>query len=257
MGRPYFRLTTDPEDPEPGTESMRKYPMVVAAALAALALAGCDDEGGTPLPIETARLRLLNAASAAPAVDLAVDGQVVASDVAYSDESGPLDVAAGARELEVRDASTDVLLATLTTNLAAGEEYELLAGSTVLNIVTPATVDTGAPRPDRAHVRIVVVAPPFTDSASAPPSVLLDVYITPPGADLSGASTTLSLDARYPSYSTLLYLDPGSWMVRFTEAGTTDVVAATGALSIAAGQIRAVMIEKPSGEDWSVAVVAE
>lgn len=236
---------------------MRRLRLAGAAVLALAAVAACGDDPSEPSSPSMAELRLLNGAGSAAALDLLVDGVVVAAAVPYEGSSDYAEVPAGSQEVAVREAGTANLLGTLDTTLAAGASYTLVAGASTIRLTTRATGDTGSVQLDRANIRIVNIAPAFTDSGSAPAPVPLDVHITPPGMDLSGRQPELSLDARYPSYSTLLYFEPGTWVARFTEAGTTTVLAGTGMLAIGAGEVRAVMLEQPVGGDWTVAVVDE
>jgi hypothetical protein len=233
-----------------------------AAAAATLLLgsvvAACDestnDANGPEGP--TAEVRLFNGASSAPALDLLVGDVTVAAGVPYGDATEPITIPAGAQSLEVRDAVSSVVVGSVDATLAAGGEYTLTAGGNALNLVTPATVDTGAPLPDKANIRIVVSAPPFTDSASAPPPVPLNVHLAPPGTLLIGRTPELSLDARFPSYSSLLHLDPGTLVVSFVAPTTDAVVAATDPMGYGAGTVRAVMLEQVGG-GWAVTVVDE
>ncbi|HSE28651.1 MAG TPA: DUF4397 domain-containing protein [Gemmatimonadales bacterium] len=235
---------------------MRSWRIAAVPVLALALMAGCEDNPSDPMP-PTAELRLLNGATGVAALDLLVDGMVVAAAVPYEGSSNYAEVPAGSQEVAVRETGTANIVGTLDTMLVADGDYTLMAGGSALRLVTRSPGDTGQAKPDRANIRIVNIAPAFTDSASVPPPVPLDVHITAPGTDLAGRQAELSLDARYPSYSTLLYFDPGTWVVRFTEGGTATVVAQTGLLSIGAGEVRAVMLEKPEGGDWTVAVVAE
>ena len=233
----------------------RQIPGFLLLALAG-ALSGCDDDPAAPAQ-PMAELRLLNGAGDAAALDLLADGAVVATGIPYEGSSDYVPVPAGTQEVAVRATGTASVLHSLEANLVQGGGYSVVAGGEALSLALRSPGDTGAAQPDRANIRIVNVAPPFTDSASAGPPIPLDVHITPPGADLAGHPAELSLDARYPSYSTLLYFEPGTWVVRFTEAGTTTVVAGTEALSIGAGAVRAVMLERVEGGVWPVSVVAE
>ena len=235
---------------------MRRFRIAAASVLALALMAGCGDDTSDPSPL-MAELRLLNGAGGAAALDLLVDGVVVVAGVPYEGSSEYAEVPAGSQEVSVREAGTANILGTLDTTLEAGGSYSLLAGESAIRLMTRSSGDTGSVRLDEANIRIVNIAPAFVDSGSVPAPVPLDVHITAPGTDLAGRQPELSLDARYPSYSSLLYFDPGTWVVRFTEAGTATVVAGTGLLTIGAGEVRAVMLEKPEGGDWTVAVVAE
>jgi hypothetical protein len=146
-------------------------------------------------------------------------------------------------------------------NLTAGAKYTVMvSGSLAALVLTPSVVvDTGLARPDRANLRIInistIVIPP--DSASQPPPIPLNVYISAPGVALAGLGSQLSLDARVSSYSTLMYFDPGTYIVRFVTPGTTNVVAETATISINAGQVRAVTLQRLSDGTWRTSVVAE
>ena len=65
------------------------------------------------------------------------------------------------------------------------------------------------------------------------------------------------MDAEVPSYSTLMYIDPGSLEVRYAPTGTTTVVAGTGAFPAAAGEVWVVLLERLDGGGFSATVVPE
>lgn len=226
--------------------------------LALAGAAGCvDDDPAAPAPGPTAELRLVNGAGGMGALDLVVDGAIVVAAVPYEAASGYVEVPAGVRSVAVREAGTDTELASLQATLAGDGGYSVLAGAATLNLAARVPGDTGAVRVDRANIRIVNVAPPFTDSAGVPPPLPLDVHVVPAGTVLAGRQAELTLDSRVPSYSTLLWFEPGTWQVRFAAAATDSVVAETGMLSIGAGVVRAVLLEQPEDGVWTVAVVEE
>lgn len=221
-----------------------------------LAAVSCfSDTAGPDGP--TALLRLLNGSGTAPALEVVIEGNVVIPAVPTGASSAWEAVPASATVLELRVPGASAPIGTVPAAMAPGARYTLLAAGSMANLQGGATVDTGVARSDRANIRIVNVAAPFTDSASAPAPVPLDVHITAPGAALLGRQGELSMDARYPSYSSLLYFTPGTLMVRFTLPGTDQVVASTPALGLAAGQVRAVILERRSDGTFLVAVVAE
>jgi len=225
------------------------------AALLLAVISCTSDSTGPDGP--TAQLRLLNGSSAAPALEVVVEGHVVIPAVPTGAASGWEEVPASATALELRIPGASAPVGTVSAAMIAGARYTLLAAGSIANLQGGATVDTGVARTDRANIRIVNVAPPFTDSASAPAPVPLDVHITAPGVPLTGRQSELSMDARYPSYSSLLYFAPGTLVVRFALPGTDQVVASTPALALAAGQVRAVILERQSNGSFLVTVVAE
>jgi len=235
-----------------------------AAALAiAFGLAACGNPTGTNNTTEgTAQVRMMNAAVGTPALDLLVGGTVILSGVQYEQSSGLASMPGGTQTLAVRRSGEVATLASRELPVIPNARYTLVVGGSLASVTLTAsmTVDTGLARPDRANIRIINISsiePPQDSSQQVPPPVPLDGYITPPTADLGPLAPTFAMDARYSSYSSLMYFDPGTWAVRFTTAGTKQVVASTGAIPIAAGQVRAVTLQKKSDGTWQLSVVAE
>jgi hypothetical protein len=233
----------------------------LARALALGLLAGCGEGTSGPAGEGTATVRLMNAALGNVAYDLLVGGRLVAGGVQYQQASPNATVPGGTQILTIRRAGEQGVAASRTTEFLPGHKYAVLvSGSPAAPVLTPsAVVDTGNARPDRANLRIInistIVMP--QDSAQMPPPIPLNVFITAPGVPLEGAASPLSVDARISSYSTLMYFDPGTLVVRFVTPGTAAVVAETVAFSIAAGQIRAITLQRQPDGSWRTSVVAE
>jgi len=225
-----------------------------------LAMACGGDSGGPSGNTGTVTMRMMNAAAGAAALDLIVAGKVIAGGVQYEHASVPTTVPGGMQTLAVRRSGEPGVLASKSVDLTAGAKYTVMvSGSLASPVLTPSVeADTGLAKPDRANLRIInistIVMP--QDSASLPPPIPLGVYITAPGVAIDGASQ-LSLDARVSSYSSLIYFDPGTYVVRFVTPGTTNVVAETPAIPIAAGQVRAVTLQRQADGVWRTSVVAE
>ena len=238
---------------------MKRVRLGTWGAAALVALAGCSETGG---PSEgTVTMRMMHTAVGASALDLVVGGQLIAGGVQFERASAPSTAPAGSQTLAVRRSGETAVLASKNITLTPGAEYAVMvSGSLGELVLTPSVVvDTGDARPDRANLRIInistIVMP--TDSSNLPPPIPLNVYITAPGAALAGLPSQLSLDARVSSYSSLIYFDPGTLMVRFVTPGTTTVVASTGAIPIAAGEVRAVTLQRQTDGTWRTSVVVE
>jgi len=231
----------------------------VAAMFLAISCGG--DSRGPDGDSGTATMRMMNTAAGPISLDLVVGGRVIAGGVQYEQASALVTVPGGVQMLAVRRTGESGVLASKSVNLTAGAKYTVMvSGSLAALVLTPSVVvDTGLARPDRANLRIInistIVIPP--DSASQPPPIPLNVYISAPGVALAGLGSQLSLDARVSSYSTLMYFDPGTYIVRFVTPGTTNVVAETATISINAGQVRAVTLQRLSDGTWRTSVVAE
>jgi len=238
---------------------MTRARLSTMGAAALLALLACSDTGG---PSEgTVTVRMMHTAMGASALDLMVGGQVVAGGVQFERASAPTTAPGGPQTLAVRRSGESAVLASRNITLTPGAEYTVMVSGSLSDLIlTPSVVvDTGNARPDRANLRIINISTIVmgADSSNMPPPIPLDVYITAPGVPLAGLASQLSLDARVSSYSSLIYFDPGTLMVRFVTPGTSTVVAATGAIPIPAGEVRAVTLQRQSDGTWRTSVVIE
>ena len=226
-------------------------------SVALLLTTACGSDTGPESEGPVAEVRLLNSAVDANSLDLLVGSTVVLNGVQFRTTSEFVTVPAGARTLAVRAHGNAALLRSLETTLTPNGRYSIVAGGVVLSLAPVSTsLDTGSVKQDRANIRIINVAS-SPDSGNTAPQDLLDVHITAPGVSLAGHDPELSLDARYSSYSSLIYFDPGNWQVRFTRAGTTTVVAGSESVGIGVGQVRAFVLEKLAGGTYRLNVVSE
>jgi hypothetical protein len=235
---------------------IRFFHPALAGLVLLLGSAGCTNS--TDPDGLTAKVRLLNGVTTAPALEVLAEGRVVIPGVPLGQSSGYADVPVSSTVLEVRNATTGAMLETVSAQFTAGERYTVLATASAINLQAAALVDTGLAKPDKANFRIVNVAPPFSgDSANTPPPIPLDVHITAPGVALAGRQSELSMDARYPSYSSLMYFEPGSWVVRFALPGSATVVAASEPKILLAGAVLAALLERRLDGSFQVTLVAE
>jgi len=212
----------------------------IALAAASMIAVGCDDDTTTaPVTPSEARVRVMHGSPNAPAVDVLVDGQPVLTGVAYPQNSSYLVVPAGARNLQVRVAGTSTVVIDETTTLQANSDYTVIASGLVVSIQAWVLADDNSPPgPGMTKVRLVHNAP------SAPE---VDIYVTAPGADLNAATPVLT-SVPFAAASPYLEVAAGTYQVRICPAGTKTVAIDSGALALAAGQIRtAIAIDAPGG----------
>ena len=223
----------------------------------ALALGGCaSDSSG---PAETARIRLVHAAAGAPSLDLVVGGQKVLEGIAPAQVSSFAEAPVGSQTISLRATGNSAVLGTLAATLQVGAEYTVMVTGSTTDLTPAVVVDTGQARPDRAHIRLINVPPIRTgpDSASPLPPLLLDVYLTAPGVSPAQTAPNLQMDANIASYSSLLYFDPGTYVVRYTRAGTTTVETETAALAIGAGEAQSVTLFRRPDGSFATSIVRE
>jgi hypothetical protein len=219
------------------------------AAAVALGAVGCGDDAAEPGASE-ARVRVVHASPDAPAVDVLVDGTAVLEGVGFGAASSYLPLEAGDRRLQVRAAGTSTVVIDDQPALDDGASYTVIASGLVADIsALVLRDDPTAPPAGRARLRVVHGAP------SAP---AVDVYVTAPGADLAGATPALT-GVEFRDASSYLEVPAGSYQVRVTVAGTTQVAIDTGTLALAAGQVRtAIAIDAPgAGAPFGVLLLAD
>ncbi len=202
-----------------------------ALAVATLALGACsdDDDNGTA-PTPQARVRVVHASPNAPAVDVRVDETVALTNVPYFTASGYLPVNAGVRRLRVNAAGTATTVIDASPTLAANTDYTVIAAGLLANIAPIVlTDDNSAPTAGNVKIRVVHGA------ASAP---AVDVYVTAPGAALTGATPVLT-NVPFRAASGYLTVPAGSYRVRVTLAGTQTVAIDTGdaGVPVVAGRV--------------------
>lgn len=204
----------------------------------ALLLAACERQIAEIRPPDgTARLRLVHGSAETAALNLVVDGQVLVNGLAPTGISPYTELAAGDHQVKIGLTGSGGTLLQRQITLDEGKDYSFLVSGSLASPEGMLASDTaGIPLPGKVKIRIVHAA------RNAPP---LDVYLTAPGADLSGQGTVVEpfefgVDtANFPGF---VERDPGDYEVRFTQDGTTNVVLGTGTFHAAAGQVLTVVL---------------
>ena len=218
---------------------MLKLTRFGVAALAATALLlGCSDDDKTG-PNGTAQVRVVHGSPDAPAVDVLVDGQEVLSDVTYQQSSPYLSVPAGTRNIRVNAANSTTTVINASAALTKDYAYTVIA-TNLLASIEPLVLEDDLAAPAAGNIKLRLVH-------GAPNVGQVDIYITAPGADLATATPNLTA-VPFKGASDYLEVPAGNYQVRITPTGTKTVAIDTGALTLAAGQIRtAIAVEAPGG----------
>ncbi|WP_150912712.1 DUF4397 domain-containing protein [Marinobacter halotolerans] len=211
-----------------------KINFAVAIALAgSFLVAGCSDSDGVAPKGPTANVRVLHASPDAPAVDVAIDGDVVLTSVEFQQGTGYLEVPAGAREVSILVGGSEVLSETF--DVQDGESYSIIAQDVVANLDLVALNDTDRRANGTADVTVVHASPSAGD---------VDIYITAAGDPLPG--TTPLDDVPFGTNATLGNQPAGDYQVRITPAAGTDVVYDSGTLPISS-DVTAVAVNSVKG----------
>lgn len=119
-----------------------------------------DDDGDDRRMARPAMVRLLHAAPAAPAVDVWVDGERVATGLAYGNATGYARLPSGERMVEVTLANTtEPVVVSADLDLEASRSYTALVIGPLDNLTALVLEDNTRPRGSSAHVRFVHASP--------------------------------------------------------------------------------------------------
>jgi hypothetical protein len=218
---------------------MLKLTRIGVAALAATALLlGCSDDDKTG-PSGTAQVRVVHGSPDAPAVDVLLDGAEVLADVTYLQSSPYLSVPAGTRNIKVNAANSATTVINASPALTRDYSYTVIA-TNLLASIEPLVLEDDLAAPAAGNIKLRLVH-------GAPNVGQVDIYITAPGADLATATPNL-IAVPFKGASDYLEVPAGTYQVRITPTGTKTVAIDTGALTLAAGQIRTgIAVEAPGG----------
>ena len=139
--------------------------------------------------MQTTQLRAIHASSDAPNVDVYVNGSKVASDVAYQSQTAFLTISSGATPIQINPAGSTSSVINVTPTLMASQQYTAIAvgdasaTAPAAQALTAVLVDDPGNSPAAGNVKVRVVH-------GAPAAPAVDVYVTAPGASLSGSPTT-------------------------------------------------------------------
>ncbi len=219
-----------------------KLSLSARAALAALAMiaastTACGDDSTSPPPV--AQLRFVHAAAGTDAVDFRVDDVDIRTNAAYGDEV--LDysnIASGERDIAARLTDGDADLASATETLGSGKVYTavLVQGGDGEEIAVFED-DNSAAAAGKTRLRVINAAP----AAEA-----VDVYVTAADVDLADADPVLT-DVDPAAASDYVEVAKGDQRVRFTTAGTKDVLLDIESIDLPDAGVRTVLLIDADG----------
>jgi hypothetical protein len=186
-------------------------------------------------------VNVVHASPDAPPVDLLVDNAVAGSGLAFPNNTGYLNAAAGTRNVKVRATGTSLVVIDANLALTAGASYTVFAVDSLSKIsalVLPD--DLTAPAAGKAHVRFVHLSP------NAPP---VDVAVAG-GAVVFG-------NRAFKEFTAFTPLDAGTYNLEVRLAGTGTVVLPLPGIALTAGKIYTVFARGFVGGAGAQALGAE
>jgi len=208
-------------------------------------LAGC---GTANEPAGEAVLRVLHATPALGPVDVEVGGVTVVHGVAYGTASTLVRVPGGQQHLVF--SSGGQVLGALDPMLSLQHVNGVVVANGAPQFLSQVTPDTGQAISNRANVRMVNVI-----GSNTQPPTLLDVLVHAPNANPDSV-VKLGIETTIARYGTLMYFDPGHFTFTYMPAGGSTVLAQV-AFDVAAGEKKAVVLQRAADGTYSVQVVVE
>ena len=223
---------------------------VATLAVAALACEGRTTGTLTTGPTTGVGVRMLNALTSAPAVDLVIDGQVASSGVAFGGATPYVSLGAGSHRLQARASTTGTILVDQTRDLTTGGSFSFIPAPGLGERGALLIADDPAPAAGQAKIRAVHVA-----AARGP----ISVYLTTATADLASATPAVPL-LPFGLASGYVTVAPGTYRLRVTPAGDqSSVLLDIVNFTVGSGTVRTLMVtDAPGGGvPTSLSIVAD
>jgi hypothetical protein len=204
------------------------------------------------VPSSTSWVRVVHAASDAPAVDVLANGNLVFQGLKFKDYTEYTPVPPGTYAFQVNLSGTGTTAVSAgPTTLQGGMAYTFyaLGKASANSLVIMATGDdVAAPPSGSTKVRVV-------HGASTAPAV--DVYASAPYAPLPSAPALTAVP--FPLAGPYLTVPAGVYQARVTVAGTRTVAIDSGRLPLTGGTVRTVVALDPdrAGEPFQLLVLPD
>jgi hypothetical protein len=214
-------------------------------ALATLVVFGVACGEGVPTggvaftgSINDASVRLINALTAAQALDFVVDGVTASSGAPFGAASPYVGVSAGSHRLQARGSTSGTTLVDFTRDLTSGGSFSMIPAPGLSQFGALFIPDDPSPAAGRVKLRGINVS-----AATGP----VAIYVTGPTDDISSATPVipaLVFGAASP-YVTVL---PGTYRIRLTPVGApSTILVDSGNIVMGTGSVRTLLVTDAPG----------
>lgn len=202
---------------------------------------GCGNSGSAPI-------RMLNASPGEASLNGFIDRSVFASGVAYASASSYVNALPGSPTLLIAPPGATTALISQTLSLVAGTSYTVMVAGYPASIAAILLTDNNSPpAADSMNLRVINASPSLGTA---------DVYVVRPGTALDTVGPTVRA-LTFLSASSYVSLTAGNYDIEFTPTGRTVVLADTGTLNFAAGQVRTVVGLNGAVSGYTTAVLSD
>lgn len=201
-----------------------------------------DGTGSTMLldAATPASARIIHNSPDAPAVDVVINDAFdtpLLEDLAFPDFTAYVDTAPDTYNVKVTAANTTTAVINADLTLAAGQRYSIYAVNFLDAIEPVVLLDNNRRVATEARVRVVHGSPSAGE---------VDIYVTAPGADISGLDPALTA-VPFKAESGYISLPGGTYQVQVTPTGSKDVALDSGPITIANGGIYTAVARDAAG----------
>ena len=215
---------------------------IAVAALPVLAAACAEGvpTGGVAFTgsVNDASVRLINALTAAQALDFAIDGRVVSSGTVFGAASPYVGVSAGTHRLQAQGSTSGTTLVDFTRDLTTGGSFSMIPAPGLSQFGALFIPDDPSPAAGRVKLRGINIS-----AATGP----VAIYVTGPSDDISSATPVIPALV-FAATSPYVTVPPGTYRIRLTPVGApTTILAESGSLILSAGAVRTLLVTDAPG----------
>jgi hypothetical protein len=207
------------------------------------AVSGCGGHS------DKAQLRAIDATPQESAIDVSLDSNSFASNVAYGTASGYSSVDSGSHNLQVFPLGVATPYINQTISLTSGDKYTVLSANVLSSANALLLVDeTSTPASNTAELRIVNASPALGT---------VDVYIVSPGTNLNTVSPTIS-GLAFEAVSTYQSLTAGTaYEVYFTLTNQKTAQIDSGPVTYTNAEVRTMVALNGEAGGYTLAVLKD
>ena len=201
---------------------LRRTLIAWLAVVALVAVTGCGNNKDNPsAPPNTGQVMVVHAAPDAPAVDLLLDGNMLANNLTFPNHTAYLPIAAGTHNVKAVATGTTTTVLDASVPVTAQTNYTVFANGTTPGIeLLVTTDDLTTPATGKANVRFVHLSP---DAAA------VDVAI-------AGGAILFSNQA-FRQFTAFTPVDAGTVSLEVRQAGTATMLFTVPSVTFQPGKI--------------------
>ena len=194
-------------------------------ALCWIALAGCDSGNGVGATPNATRLRIVNLVPNATFITVTLDNDSpVVTGLGFQQLTGYLQVTGGTREFKVSFDNNQTFIIDRSFIIVIGSDNTFVVSGPVEETAGSLLIDTQLLLPNGGTFDARALN-------TATGSILLDVYLTPPGTDLTATAPSIFNVPVSAAASPFFAVNTGDYEIRVTPSGTKEVIYDTGVVS--------------------------